>query len=56
MYKHDEVNSLGSVKCYQQWGKVYGLECADYVDTSQDLANQHSTVKPTLLFSIASLT
>lgn len=45
MYKRDEVDSLGSVNYYQQWGKVYGLEFVDYVDYSNDLADHYAMVR-----------
>ncbi|CAN0438646.1 unnamed protein product, partial [Scytosiphon promiscuus] len=50
VYKRDEVDSLGSVKYYQQWGEVYGLEFVEYVDYSSDLADHYAMVRPKPLF------
>lgn len=56
MYKRDGVDDLASVKYYQQWGKVYGLEFVDYVDYSNDLATHYDVVRTKPIFSILSST
>lgn len=46
------LDSLGSVKFYQKWGKVYGLEFVDFADYSSDVSDHYETVSQKPVFGI----
>lgn len=43
----DLTDSLGSVKFYKEWGKVYGLDFVEFVDHTIDLATHYEMVRAT---------